>query len=255
MIPLLRPGRLFFAASIAVFGAQYIRYGQFPGGLPPVPPFTPGAPALAYIVGAFLIAAAIALVARTKARLSAVLIGALFCLCAAAMIALRTTAVLHDGTMRTRALEPLALGAAAWILAGVLPRERTESLSTLIDKLATLGRYLFALSMIVFGIQHFLYVTFLVTLIPAWIPAHHFWIYLTGTGMIAVGIAMLFRQQERLAALCLGIMFLLWVIVLHAPRVLAHPHNGDELTSLFVALAFSGASFIIATSASRSHAA
>ena len=176
MIPLLRPGRLFFAVSIAVFGAQYIRYGQFPGGLPPVPPFTPGAPVLAYIVGAFLIAAAIALVARTKARLSAVLIGALFCLCAAAMIALRTSAVLHDGTMRTRALEPLALGAAAWILAGVLPRKRTESLSTLIDKLATLGRYLFALSMIVFGIQHFLYVTFLVTLIPAWIPAHHFWI-------------------------------------------------------------------------------
>jgi hypothetical protein len=116
------------------------------------------------------------------------------------MIALRTTAVLHDGTMRTRALEPLALGAAAWILAGVLPRERTESLSSIIDKLATLGRYLFALSMIVFGIQHFLYVAFLVALIPAWIPAHPFWIYLAGAGMIAVGIAMLLRQQERLAA-------------------------------------------------------
>jgi len=252
MIPLLRPGRLFFATSIAVFGAQYIRYGKFPGGLPPIPPFTPGAPMLAYLVGVFLIAAAIALVAKTKARLSAVLIGALFCLCAAAMIALRTTAVLHDGTMRTRALEPLALGAAAWILAGVLPRERTESLSSIIDKLATLGRYLFALSMIVFGIQHFLYVTFLVALIPAWIPAHPFWIYLTGAGMIAVGIAMLLRQQERLAAICLGIMFLLWVIVLHVPRVLVHLHNGDELSSLFVALAFSGASFIIATAASRS---
>jgi len=47
-------------------------------------------------------------------------------------------------------------------------------------------------------------------------------------------------------------MFLLWVIVLHVPRVLVHLHNGDELSSLFVALAFSGASFIIATAASRS---
>ena len=246
MIPLLRLGRLFFAAAIAVFGAQYLQHGRFAGGLPPVPPFTPGAPYLAYVVGAFLIAAAIAIVARTKARLSAVLIGALFCLCAAAMIALRTSAVFHDGTMRTRAVEPLALGAAAWILAGLLSDERNES-----DTLAQLGHYLFALSMLVFGIQHFMYAKFIAALIPTWIPGHLFWIYLTGAGMIAVGIAMLIKQQERLAAICLGVMFLLWVIVLHAPRVIAHPHNPDELTSLFVALAFSGASFIIAASASK----
>jgi hypothetical protein len=36
------------------------------------------------------------------------------------------------------------------------------------------------------------------------------------------------------------------VLLLHTPRVIAQPHNGDEQSSLFVALAFSGASFIIA---------
>jgi hypothetical protein len=41
-------------------------------------------------------------------------------------------------------------------------------------------------------------------------------------------------------------MFLLWVLVLHAPRVAASPRNGDEVTSLLVALAMGGASFILA---------
>jgi hypothetical protein len=41
-------------------------------------------------------------------------------------------------------------------------------------------------------------------------------------------------------------MFFLWVVVLHAPRVCASLHNGDEWSSLFVALAMAGASFLIA---------
>jgi hypothetical protein len=41
-------------------------------------------------------------------------------------------------------------------------------------------------------------------------------------------------------------MFLLWVVVLHAPRVAASPHNGDEWSSLFVALALGGGALILA---------
>jgi len=48
-------------------------------------------------------------------------------------------------------------------------------------------------------------------------------------------------------------MFFLWVISLHAPRVIASPHNADELISLFVALAFSGTSFLLAAYSSKSH--
>jgi hypothetical protein len=50
----------------------------------------------------------------------------------------------------------------------------------------------------------------------------------------------------------LGLMFLLWTILLHAPRVFAYIHNKDELTSLFVALAMSGGSFIMAGAVSKS---
>jgi hypothetical protein len=43
MDKLLHFGRLCFAISIAFFGAQYLLYGHFEGGLPLVPPWTPGA--------------------------------------------------------------------------------------------------------------------------------------------------------------------------------------------------------------------
>jgi hypothetical protein len=35
-------------------------------------------------------------------------------------------------------------------------------------------------------------------------------------------------------------------VILHVPRVAGAPRNGDEVTSLFVALAMSGASFVFA---------
>src|SRR5260370_21424892 len=61
MDTLLKPGRCFFAASLIAFGVQYVIYGRFAGGLPPVPPWTPGGHVGAYLVGAALIAAGIRL--------------------------------------------------------------------------------------------------------------------------------------------------------------------------------------------------
>jgi hypothetical protein len=97
-----------------------------------------------------------------------------------------------------------------------------------------------------------MYAPYIATLIPAWMPAHLFSAYFTGTAFIAAAIAIASRIQARLAAKFLGLMFFLWVVLLHAPRVYAHIHNKDELTSLFVALAMSGGSFIVVGAVSKS---
>ena len=49
----------------------------------------------------------------------------------------------------------------------------------------------------------------------------------------------------------LGLMFFLWVVILHAPRVAASPHNGNEWTSAFVALAMSGSALLVAGTLAR----
>jgi uncharacterized membrane protein YphA (DoxX/SURF4 family) len=105
--------------------------------------------------------------------------------------------------------------------------------------------------MVVFGAQHFMYAGFIATLIPAWIPVHLFWVYLTGTGMIVAGFSIATGILASLASMSMGLMFLLWFLLLHAPRVAASPRNGDEWTSAFVALAVSGGSFLLASTFSR----
>jgi uncharacterized membrane protein len=252
---LSKVGRVLFGISFVAFGAQYFVYGQFVGGLPVGPPGTPGAPVTAYLLGALLIAAgasiAASIMANARARESATLLGVLLLLCVLLMFIATPSAILHDGTARTRALEPLAMGGAAWVLAGTqqVQPPTVQSWKPAGDKLATIGRFIFGASMIVFGIQHFMYGQFIATLVPSWLPWHIFWTYFFGGALIAAGISIVTTVQARLAATLLGVMFLLWVVVLHSPRVAANPHNGDEWSSLFVAIAMCGSCFIIAAAA------
>jgi uncharacterized membrane protein YphA (DoxX/SURF4 family) len=247
MRTLLKVGRLCLAISIAFFGAQYLLYGRFEGGLPLVPPWTPGAPILTYILGATLIVSALTIATLWNARYSAISLGTLLLLSFLFLHSLHASSILHNGTDRTRAFEGLTLSAIAFTLAGILPNGRNSpAQKTTTHWPMLLGRFLFAFSMIVFGAQHFMYAAFIATLIPAWIPVHLFWVYFTGTGFVVAGLSITTGIFAPLASIGLGLMFLLWFLLLHAPRVAAHPRNGDEWTSAFVALALSGGSFILA---------
>jgi len=230
-----------------VFGVQYLVYGRYEGGLLPVPPWTPGGAILSYAVGVFLIFAALSMAAKWNVRLFATLLGLLFFFCVVFLHLQHLSEVVHNGRERTRALEPLSIAGAAFVLAGIFPGGGNAPWEEAVTGFSRAGRHIFALPMILFGIQHFMYSAFIATLIPAWIPAHLFWVYFTGVGMIAAGICISTQILGRLAAVFLGLMFLLWTVCLHAPRVMASLHNGDEWSSAFVALALAGASFFIAT--------
>jgi len=190
--------------------------------------------------------------ADAKARFFATMLGILLFVCVLAMFIATPSAILHDGTARTRALEPLALGGAAWVLAGSLSTPPdTQLWGAATDKLETIGRFIFGASLVVFGCQHFMYGQFVAMLVPSWLPWHIFWTYFFGVALIAAGISIVTGIQARLAAILLGVMFLLWVVVLHIPRVAANPQKGDEWSSLFVAIAMCGSCLIIAAAASK----
>jgi hypothetical protein len=110
------------------------------------------------------------------------------------------------------------------------------------------GRFFLPITAIVFGIDHFLYRDFVAALVPSWIPGAVFWTYFAGVALIAAGAGMILRIQAQLASLMLGIMIFLWLLFLHIPRAIADPHSakGNEWTSVFEALAFSGIAFILA---------
>ena len=240
-------GRICFAVGIGAFGIQYLLYGRFVGGLAPVPPWAPGGPVFSYVVGIFLLAGAAGMALLWYPRLSALLVGGFFLLSVLLLHTWHFRAVVTDGTARTRALEPLAMAAAAFVLAGTFRETGESSRNVVTEFLVKSGRFVFAFTLVIFGLQHFEYARFIAALIPAWIPAHLFWVYFTGWGFIAAAAAICLRILGRLAALSLGLMFLLWFFLLHLPRVFAALHNGDEWSSAFVALNFAGACLVIST--------
>jgi len=111
----------------------------------------------------------------------------------------------------------------------------------------SLGRIFVAVSLIVFGIQHFIYGGFVATLVPAFMPGRLFWAYFVGVAFIASAIGILTSLLARPAATMLGVMFFLFVLLLHIPRIIGSPRDGNEWTSGFVALASCGGAWILAT--------
>jgi hypothetical protein len=113
---------------------------------------------------------------------------------------------------------------------------------------------LFGISSVVFGIDHFLVLALIASLVPSWIPGGLFWAYLTGTAFIAAGISIVVKKLDQLSATLLGTMFLLWFLLLHSPRVLRalvshNPTFPNEWSSAFIALAMCGGSWLVAAHA------
>jgi uncharacterized membrane protein len=240
------PGRLLFALSMLAFGIEHFVQARFGAGLGP--PFILGRPLWLCFMGAILLLTGASLPAPRQARAGATLLGVVFLLYGLGFYAPKLVANLHDPGPWTSLFEVLALCGAAFALAGNLPTEWPQSVSreSSEDMTSIVGRGLFAAALVVFAVQHFMYAKFVATLVPAWIPAHLFWAWFVGAAFLASAIAIATKIQIRLAGTSLGTMFLLWVLLLHAPRVIAASHNGNEWTSMLIALAMSGASWIIA---------
>ncbi len=114
------------------------------------------------------------------------------------------------------------------------------------DKITTLGRIFIAIALVVFGVQHFMYGAFVAGLVPAWMPGRLFWAYFVGAAFFAAAAGILYQRLARPAATLLGVMFFLFVVLLHIPRIAAHPSDGNEWTSGFVALAMCGGAWVLA---------
>jgi uncharacterized membrane protein YphA (DoxX/SURF4 family) len=229
MTELTRLGRWFYAVAMAGFGFQFL-FHAFWAGPVPGPPWSPGRPVWAYSTSVLLIVAAVCIATGKKVRLAAMLLAILLLLRALLVFAPRLVANVHDPGPWTSGFEILAMCGAALVLSGTL---------------GGLGRFLFAIPLVVFATQHFLYARFVATLVPAWIPGRLFWAVFVGVAFVAAAVCIAARKSSGLAPTLLGLMFLLWVFILHLPRVAASPHDGKEWTSALVALAMSGGAWVM----------
>jgi hypothetical protein len=94
-----------------------------------------------------------------------------------------------------------------------------------LDKIMPLGRMFFAIPMAVFGSEHFTITSDIARIVPRWIPAHTFWVYLVGAGFICAALSIATLVQARLAAALVGMTLLIFVLLMDLPATVAHPGN------------------------------
>jgi hypothetical protein len=240
---IITKGQIVFGIVLVALGVENLLCAHFGLKLHGVP-WVPVNPFLCYLSGVALIVAGVSITANVRCRLMAALLGYLFLgfvLFRALPVVLANPA---DWSVYGVLFEALAFGGLAWTLAQTLPYASSRWESALC-KVTVSGPYLFATSLVVFGGIHFLVARFIAGLIPAWIQGSLFWTYLTGTALVMSGISIAIRRLDWLAGFLLGVMFLLWVVLLHTPRVVADLHNADEWSSAFIALGMCGGSWIV----------
>jgi len=251
--------RFFFAISLVAIAGQQLYCADFrPLIMTPWAAWMPGRLIWTWICSAGLIAVAIAIILEIKARSTAIVTGVVFLLFVLVFhIPYQAANNLHFLGAWGDAFKELAYSGGCFIVAGSFPEEQTTSgFINHAAKLIPFGKYFFCTTMIVFGFEHFIYPAFVATLVPNWIPGHLFWAYFGGVALIVAGLAIVLNIQANLAAALLGAMIFLWFILLHIPRAIIDPYsgNGNEWTSVFEVLGFSGIAFLIAGKRSKEYA-
>lgn len=245
-------GRIFFGTAIAGMGILTIYYGDFPYMfLPPKHSWIPGI--VIPITGTLLVLTGACIIFQRKGGPASLLLGTalllIFCFYFVPYQLINSPNYRHFGDWENAAKE-LAFSSGAFVISGCFSAAHENAFMRYWSKLTPFGSTIFAITIISFSIDHFLYAKEAVDYVPSWIPYPLFWLYFTGTALLASGVAIISKIKIGLAGFLLGAMILTWFMMLHVPRVLASPaiYLGSEITSALIALAYSGISFVISGS-------
>jgi uncharacterized membrane protein len=115
-----------------------------------------------------------------------------------------------------------------------------------------LGRRMFAVAFIAFGLLQFLYRDFVPGRPPAWperLYGGWIWAYASGACFVVAGAAMLVGRHSRPAALSIAVLVFAWAVTRNFPIALADPSFGGAWTRLGKAVALCGGALAVAASA------
>jgi len=239
------PGRtavpvIALAVGLGALGVLSLGSGDFAFQWQPVPPDVPGRATLASAVGALEVAAAALLMLAGRLRVAGAWLAAVLLL---GWAALHVPSVVQQPTAIVDWLglaETAAMASAALMLAAVLSGGASAA------AIRRVAPVVFGLSALVFGLSHFKYAEFTAQMIPAWLPERITLAVLTGAAHALAGLAIAVGVLRPLAAWLEALMMASFVVLVHVPRVTAHPSSRMEWTMLFVAVTLSASASLVA---------
>jgi uncharacterized membrane protein len=242
-------GPVFFAAPLAVFGAEHLTITRAMTGI--VPHWIPWHLFWVVFVGLALLAAALSLAAGRMAGLASALLGVMFFLFVVLMDV--PGLIHHPGNRFIQALtlRELSFSACAFAFASTLASDRWLAAG---ERIATAARYVVGVAAIFYGVEHFLHPQFVPVIplelrMPTWIPFHLLWGYGVGAALVIAGAAMLVNWHARVATTLLGIVACFAVAFVYLPILAVHPSDIEVGMNYFAdTLFFVGALLMLAGS-------
>lgn len=89
----------------------------------------------------------------------------------------------------------------------------------------SLGRWFFALPFALFGLLHYMNAEAMANMVPNIIPFREFWVYLTGTCLIAASLSMILGRKDKLATMLLAVFLILMVFLMHIPSAISNTQD------------------------------
>jgi uncharacterized membrane protein len=111
----------------------------------------------------------------------------------------------------------------AYLLLALVTLRKQFSLK--LSAVPLLGRAFVPVGLAMFGAEHLTAPRALAQLVPPWMPGHLFWAYFVGFALFASATSIALNRHPRLAASLTGLMFVLFVLMIHLPNAVANPRN------------------------------
>ena len=95
----------------------------------------------------------------------------------------------------------------------------------MLNSITSLGKWLFIVPFVGFGIMHLMAGDKMGGMVP--IPGGSIWVYVTGLAMVAFGISVILGKMDKLAAVLLALLLVLYVVLIHLPGAM----KGDQMAT------------------------
>jgi uncharacterized membrane protein len=246
----MRAGHVLFAATMIWLGTLGLGSGEFTQVWQPVPQWVPMRTPLAYLCAIISLASGIGLLLRKSAAVAA---RGIFAALMVWLLVLRLPNLFYQSPLVLVAWtfgSTAVMVAAAWVLYVRIAGERDAPRVGFVADARGVrtAQVLFGISLVPFGLAHFLYLDATTSLIPAWLPWHTALAYGTGAAFIATGLGAATGVLGRLSAVLATLQMGMFGLIVWVPRVLAGTVSEFQWGEFVITCALTAGAWVVAES-------